>query len=333
MIYYVMRKKNQQIINLRGIAIILVLLGHSIIIYDNSFKLLSTDIQMPFFETLKHWISFVQMKLFISISGFLMAFKCLKDDKETWYAFEKSKLIRLLVPYVCVLLLYNDPLKWILKIPGYQDPFSFLTDQILGVNCAHLWYLVCLFILFSICYPLFRWAGKTLWKHVMLFTAFLGINYYSGAFPQYYQLNEVAYYFVFFHIGYLVNYCRQIYSTQLEYINKTLTQLILLACIVIIGYVIKLITSIGFDLYLSIVILLLLYKFIPSFDNSIINNISKRSYGLYLFHSPMIYITAVFCPDINPWFMLFINFVCFGLVAYFITTALSKSRMKFLIGE
>ena len=100
---------NQQIINLRSIAIILVLLGHSIIIYDSNFELLSTDVQMPFFETIKHWISFVQMKLFISISGFLMAFKCLKEDKDSWFDFEKSKLVRLLVPYMCVLLLYNDP--------------------------------------------------------------------------------------------------------------------------------------------------------------------------------------------------------------------------------
>lgn len=289
---------------------------------------------MPFFEILKHWISFVQMKLFISISGFLMAFKCLKEDRGgSWFDFEKSKFIRLLVPYVCVLFLYNDPLKYILNIPGYNNPHTFLTDQILGVNCAHLWYLVCLFLLFTICFPLFRWAGKTLWKHGILFVMFLGINYFSGVLPQYYQLKEVGYYLVFFHLGYLVNYSRQVYSKKMILFNERLIQLVCLLCIIILGYVIKLITSIGFDLYLSIVVLLLLYKFIPHFNNKIINNISKRSYGLYLFHSPMIYITATLCPDINPWFMLFINFVCFGFVAYLITVALSKSKLKFIIGE
>ena len=69
---------NQQIVNLRALAIIMVVLGHSIIIYDRSFDFLNSDIEMPLFETLKHWISFVQMKLFISISGFLLAYKCLK---------------------------------------------------------------------------------------------------------------------------------------------------------------------------------------------------------------------------------------------------------------
>lgn len=72
---------NQQIVNLRGIAILMVILGHSIIIYDSTFDLLSTDVAMPLFETLKHWISFAQMKLFISISGFLLAYKYLNTGK------------------------------------------------------------------------------------------------------------------------------------------------------------------------------------------------------------------------------------------------------------
>ena len=72
---------NQQIINLRGIAILLVIIGHSIIIYDSGFELLTSEVQMPLFETIKHWISFVQMKLFISVSGFLLAYKCLNHNR------------------------------------------------------------------------------------------------------------------------------------------------------------------------------------------------------------------------------------------------------------
>lgn len=119
---------NQQIINLRALAIIMVVLGHSIIIYDNSFSLLSTDICMPLFENVKHCISFVQMKLFISISGYLLAYKCLKDNKQAYGPFVKSKMTRLLIPYILVLLLYNDPLKFILNIQGYENPFTVLID-------------------------------------------------------------------------------------------------------------------------------------------------------------------------------------------------------------
>lgn len=325
---------NQQIVNLRGIAILLVVLGHSIIIYDNRFELLSSDVQMPIFETLKHWISFVQMKLFISISGFLLAFKCLKVYKShDWSVFTRNKIRRLLIPYACVLLCYNNPLKFLLKVPGYENPVSSLTDQLLGVNCAHLWFLLCLFLLMLICYPLFCWAGKASWKHGILFALFLGINYFSGRLPKYYQLNEVGYYLIFFHLGYLVNFVRLIYKEKNQPANKRLKQLAILVGTIIVGYLIYRVTSIGFDIYLSIIVILLFYKYIPCFNNIFINEVSKRSYGLYLFHSPLIYITAIFCPNINPWFMLFINFVCFGSIAFFITSALSKSKLKIIIGE
>ena len=71
----------------------------------------------------------------------------------------------------------------------------------------------------------------------------------------------------------------------------------------------------------------------PSFRNNILDEISNRSYGLYLFHSPLIYITATLCPNINPWFMLIINFIVLGVIAYFITMWLSNSKLKFIIGQ
>lgn len=324
---------NQQIVNLRGIAILMVILGHSIIIYDSTFDLLSTNVAMPLFETLKHWISFAQMKLFISISGFLLAYKCLNTGKLGAIGgdFIKGKALRLLVPYICVLLLYNDPIKYILGIPGYEAPASFIQDQLLGVNCAHLWYLPCLFLLMLVGYPLFSWAGRSPWRHAALFAVFLAINFFSGRLPEYYQLNTAGYYLIFFHLGYLVNWSRQIYATQLKAVKWHIAIPIIIAVIAI-GYVVRMATSIGYEVYLSICVILLFYVAIPSFKVSFINEISKRSYGLYLFHSPLIYLTAHYCPDINPWLMLLVNFVGFGGVAYMLTALLSKTKLKFIIG-
>lgn len=325
---------NQQIINLRGIAILMVMLGHSIIIYDNSFDLLSSDNQMPLFETVKHWISFAQMKLFISISGFLLAYKCLGGRRLALSEardFVKAKAYRLLVPYICVLILYNDPIKFILNIPGYDTLASFIPEQMLGVNCAHLWYLPALFFLMVVGYPLFIWAGRTLWKHILIFIFALAINFYHGELPEYFQLKSVGYYFIFFHLGYLVNWSRQ-NVCQAHSAIKWGKYVPLFIVAIGIGYVIKSTTSIGFEVYLSISVILLFYLLIPSFNNRFINEISNRSYGLYLFHSPLIYLTAVFCPNINPWVMLFVNFVVFGCIAYILTVILSKSKLKFIIG-
>lgn len=329
---------NQQIVNLRGVAILMVMLGHSIIIYDHTFDLLKSDVQMPFFETLKHMISFVQMKLFISISGFLLAYKCLASTRQQakqlkeWTTLVLDKAYRLLIPYLCVLLLYNNPLKYLLGIPGYKNPKTFILEQLSGTNCAHLWFLPCLFLLMLIGYPLFCWAGKALCKHLLLLTLFLGVNYFSNRLPEYYQLREAGYYLLFFHLGYLVNWSRQIYAERLSVIKSWKIIIPLLTIIISIGYIINLATSIGYEIYLSVVIIVLFYALMPSFNSMFINEISKKSYGLYLFHSPLVYITAVFCPNMDPWLMVFVNFICFGSLAYLLTVFFSQSKLKFIIG-
>lgn len=238
-----------------------------------------------------------------------------------------------MIPYFCVLLIYNNPIKYMLDIPGYENPVSFLLEQMLGINCAHLWYLPCLFLLMAMCYPLFILAGKALYIHAIIFAVFLIINYFSGRLPEYFQLNNVGYYLVFFHVGYLINFMRLVCQDKILLIYRKSVQLAIAFVVIILGYAIKRVTLTGFDVYLSVLVLVLFYKLVPSLKNKFLDEISKRSYGLYLFHSPLIYITATFYPNINPWLMLFINLICFGGIAYFITIVLSRSKLKFIIGE
>lgn len=244
-----------------------------------------------------------------------------------------KKVYRLLIPYIFVCLFWSNPIKIILGIPEFELDYKILLQQLIGNNCGHLWYLPCLFILIALGYPVFCWAGKNLTKHTILFALLLTLNYYHTKLPEVFQLKNVAYYFIFFHLGFIVNLLR---TTKLEYIPKyqnKLHSVCILIIVSIVGYSIRCVTSIGFECYLSIVITLLLYVLMPSFRNNILDEISNRSYGLYLFHSPLIYITATLCPNINPWFMLIINFIVLGVIAYFITMWLSNSKLKFIIGQ
>lgn len=99
------------------------------------------------------------------------------------------------------------------------------------------------------------------------------------------------------------------------------------------GYVVRKFTSIGFEFYLSVVLVICLYLIVPKRSNKLINSISDRSYGIYLFHSPLIYLTATYCPNINPRLMLLLNLGLFGGMAYYITVLLSNSSLRFVLGE
>lgn len=341
---------NQQIVNLRALAIVFIVLGHSIIIYDHTFELLSSNVEVPLFETLKHWISFIQLKFFFSISGYLLCYKVMKMREKsneeaisTFFPFFQNKALRLLIPYIFVALLWMDPIKIILGVPDYSLSIGLIIEQLQFSNSGHLWYLPCLFLIFLVLYPILIFIRKSRVMHAVMLFILVGANYLSGRAPEAFQIQNATYYLVFFYLGYLINYTllyieeKKITPPSLLFTNKKSCKIIfaalLFALSLLAGQVVAQFTSIGYELYLSIIVLLMFYYYMPSFNNKFVNEISNRSYGIYLFHSPLIYTTAFLCPDINPWLMLFLNFAVFGLVAYGLTIVIASSRLKFIVGS
>ena len=67
-------KRREDIVNIRAIAIMLVALGHSIILYSSAWNLYETTVNAPVLDHLKNVINMVQMPLFFSVSGFCLVF-------------------------------------------------------------------------------------------------------------------------------------------------------------------------------------------------------------------------------------------------------------------
>lgn len=92
-------KKN--IINLRFISIILVVFGHSIILYSNDWNIFSTYYKIPFLDYSKYIINLFSMPLFFSISGYLFSM----HQKRDVVKFLTKKIKRLIIPYICITFL------------------------------------------------------------------------------------------------------------------------------------------------------------------------------------------------------------------------------------
>lgn len=71
-------KKREDIVTIRAIAIMLVVFGHSIILYSSAWNLYETSIQAPVLDHLKNVINVLQMPLFFSVSGFCLVFTLLR---------------------------------------------------------------------------------------------------------------------------------------------------------------------------------------------------------------------------------------------------------------
>ena len=64
----------------------------------------------------------------------------------------------------------------------------------------------------------------------------------------------------------------------------------------------------------------------------IVSAISRNSYGIYLFHSPMIYITYKYLSNSSPIVVVGLNLI-FAVVAYLLTDMIRKTRIRMIIGE
>lgn len=63
-----------------------------------------------------------------------------------------------------------------------------------------------------------------------------------------------------------------------------------------------------------------------------ISKISRNSYGIYLLHSPLIYITFKYFGNCSPFIVVCLNLL-FGFSVYLLTSLIRTSKLRIAIGE
>lgn len=329
--------KLTQITTIRALAILLVAFGHSIILYSPSWGVYHTVREVPMLAWLKAVINAVQMPLFFSLSGYLFVFTHKK--KRGLLKLLKSKAIRLLVPYFLIGFCYLTPLRMLIRYPGYQE--KTITDLIrcflMGTDVGHLWFLPALFLIFLLAEVVLTIAQKLPGirqfpaAFLLLASGFLYLEGYRFDFG-YSPLQSAYWNLIWFSFGYFLNVHQN--AVKRIYKMKWAKWLLLGMNLVLAGYC-STKTSVG--LYLGMVLsalyILNAYGAIPEKACSFTEKISANSFGVYLFHSPLIYITFSMIPNAAPAIVVFINFVVFGLAAYGLTNLVRRLKLGFVIGE
>lgn len=152
--------RNYKIANLRALAIIVVVLGHSIILYSDAWSLMPTSVHCEIFNKTKWVIDRFQMELYFMISGYLMWFSVKKTLP--FIEFAKKKALRLLIPYVAFGLCWMLPIKYALQIPTVQNLniIQIIGRFFGGIDNGHLWFLYTLFLLMIVLFPLNKAVRK-----------------------------------------------------------------------------------------------------------------------------------------------------------------------------
>jgi peptidoglycan/LPS O-acetylase OafA/YrhL len=138
-------------------------------------------------------------------------------------------------------------------------------------------------------------------------------------------LRNLGQYLVWFYLG----ICMQNLSDFLTkwshyyYICTVLFACVLLFSVITLG---------RYNELMTFALLIAGYLAIPNKTNSVTAFLSKNSFGIYLLHSPLIYITFTFWKDENPVFVVAMNLVVFGGIACVLASLIVKTPMKFIVG-
>ncbi|MDR1652590.1 MAG: acyltransferase [Prevotellaceae bacterium] len=353
------KKLLSNIVLLRVFAILVVVAGHAMIIYDAEWSTFTPARQSAFFGYLKMYINVFQMPLFIFVSGYVFAYINQMRDLQKFTPFIIGKFRRLIIPLFFVFLLFVLPIRELIQYAEYQDKsiIKILLDNfVLGKNSSHLWFLPTLFLIF-ILYYFFVFITKNLKKNIKLtvellfFVILFGVSMRYTQIPTFLYLNNVAWLAVFFMLGYLVRE-----HSRSGFLRKNAN--ILLAVFGILQFLgiaaalihfreIALIDYVPaaavrrFSAICSVMFFYVLWtkideKQIEFSKNKFVKYIDSESYQIYLFHSPLMYIVWYFLADKNiaPILLFLLNFAAGLCGALLISFLIQKTKkLNLIIGK
>lgn len=283
--------REYRIDNLRAIAIVLIVLGHSIIIYSTTWRLYETNISAPFLDLVKKIINLIQLPLFFSLSGYLF-YNTLKRKKVKEIINDKIK--RLLFPFLIFACLWLLPIRLLVNYPGYQNislKTIIVNRIILGFDNGHLWYLPTLFLVFIIYAFLFALEKKIGIRHTTRYCVnfIIGVFFYGlqllFSFPTY--IGFICEYFLWFSLGLILHNMDFLYKNS----NFRKKKIILVILCFILTCVSVCKPNLLYTNMASFLWILCLFSARLDFENKILSILSANSFGIYLLHSPLVYIT------------------------------------------
>ena len=329
---------------IRALAILVVVFGHSIIIFDAGWGYYTPAYQSAALETIKHFINVFQMPLFFSISGYCFRFSRGKISNTGYTRFVKGKAKRLLIPFAAFALLWMIPLRLVSNYPYWKDKSLgiILEEIITGKDSGHLWYLACLFLIFLVSGAIAvlidrceRRIGAEVLIILIAMMTLVALSFLTPLIPNMFYIRDVARYLIWFYFGYYMFACMR---------KGPKCVVALVAVIVVTAAIVAMVgTKATEGVYPmqffrntagGALISGIIYLIIPEKDNKWVRNISENSFGVYLFHSPLIYPVFCYLGYLKPFAIVAITFGIMFPMAYFLTITLKKFYVgRIILGE
>lgn len=293
------RERSHFLDTARGIAMLAVIGIHVIrfFYYFNNFD--------PLFLTLSNNLLRFAISFFFIISGILTPAQ-FKDIK-TILRYYCKKFIALVIPYLCVTLIYDSAIQ--------KNPTTIITDIFTGNAVLPYYFIIVLFQLFLITPFLTRLAQHTWFVYVSLFVSFLSFLIPSTwAFSGFPILLQYLFFFVY------GMHSRDYFCTprHREAYTKRFIPAIIGLIISILCWVFVPVYSYNIQFIYGISLFLVFYSTYPFFKNALthVAYIGTKTLWIYLTHFGIVFVLfTIFTPIIKNPVELFTVITLFGFSA------------------
>lgn len=211
------KKHYAEIDILKGIAITMVILGHSVIRYPINLH------EVTWTKAVYDWVETMHMPLFFMISGFCYSYK------GNYGTFIKKKVQRILIPYVIFNLIDCVPRAFLGFIVNRPKPIGESIKSMLLYG-GEYWFLYALMVIFLI-FPLIEKIAKNKYGLLCLIIGSCVLKFVPNL-PNTFLIWRIVYFFFYFIAGYAMK--------QFFDIEKTASWIMQhkLVCILIMGLLI-----------------------------------------------------------------------------------------------
>lgn len=326
----------------RTALIVLVVLGHSLAPWTGDWGYTEAAIDAHVLGYFSQWISTYHTITLTALSGFTYEYII---DRRGGYFFSDllhKKTKRLLMPLLLVSVL------WVIPLTSYFaeiTPDFVVNKFLLGKSPSQLWFLLMLFDVFVMFFPLRILISKSKWFYLLIPLLYV-LGYVMGNQDNnYYQYFTALCFLSFFAIGHLAYR----YKEKLFSLNKCLANpqvLITLLLIHVFAFILYLHdipkTKTLLMLYMNFAGCLTVMAVLFYLGNRInqqgklMSILNANSFAIYLFHQQIIYYSLFFLNGlINPIFHVVINFVASLVLSLVVSTVIRRIGFLriYMLGE
>lgn len=326
----------------KTILMLLVVIYHCMIYWTGEWFVGKVELQSNFLAIVSKWLNTIHIYGFTMVSGYLFYYLKHEQGKyQRWGIFVVNKIKRLLIPYIFV------SVAWVIPFAEYYFKYDYkaiFIKYILGTSPNQLWFLLMLFGVFIIWWPLTDFFKNHTVKGGLLVLFFYAVGLIGLLMEiNYFQIFRSCLYLVFFWVGFKI---RQYGSTVLRKIPMILWIIMDIILFLIVQFLdgyhefLFVIIKQGFQFLLNMVGAIMVFLVLQniadyvSWDNRHFRYICDKTMPIYLFHQQVIYI----CIDklngvVNPYLHVLINFVVAMLISLLISIIMMRFKYtKMLIG-